>query len=181
MAMMTAKAAVTRKAKFAMRENKSHAAGRPRRVIICARTGTKAIANAPPEIIANNRSGRLLAALNESCKGSVNFREIRIKRAKARTLSRPKKKPINNDVRARNDKFFIMAHTVPLYIPPSTFNITPVIYEAAGETMKAAALANSSGRPILPNGLVSDCLYSSSSSVDDQSIEPANCVDSLLD
>jgi len=37
----------------------------------------------------------------------VNLREIRIKRAKANTLSNPKKKPINKDVRARNDNFFI--------------------------------------------------------------------------
>ena len=47
--------------------------------------------------------------------------------------------------------------------PPSTGIIAPVMYDAAGESKKAATRPNSSGSPYLRNGMCSDCLARTSS------------------
>src|SRR5687767_116836 len=52
-----------------------------------------------------------------------------------------------------------------LVIPPSTASDTPWIKDAAGETRKTAALANSCGCPTRPSGISADCLAISSSTV----------------
>src|SRR5688572_2820504 len=67
-----------------------------------------AIESAPPEMSANRRSGRLLATLNASSSNeSENWRAMMIERAKASTLSMPKKRPMIRDVRARKESLFI--------------------------------------------------------------------------
>src|SRR5829696_4892982 len=96
----------------------------------------KAMARAPPEISANNTSGRLLAALNVSSSWmeSAYWREIIPTRTNASTLSIKKKNAMISDVRARNDNLFIVyayeifrrgfdSHLLPPRAPsPGTLN-----------------------------------------------------------
>src|SRR6266540_4448924 len=109
MAMRMAIEPVTIKARFATRENKSHAAARPFVVRYSLINGMNAIASAPPEISANNTSGKLFAALKVSNNwiDPAYWREIMPTRTNARILSIKKKNAISIDVRARKDKFFI--------------------------------------------------------------------------
>jgi len=97
-------AAVTRKTRLAMRENKSQAAGLPSFWRYSDRTGMKAIASAPPEIKAKIRSGILLAALKASNSlDNPKARAMRTWRINPRIFSTPKKNAMRRVERARCD------------------------------------------------------------------------------
>ncbi len=77
------------------------------RVRVWRRSGMKAIENAPPEMNAKSKSGRLLAALKASCSGRLKVRETMNNRPKARALSRPKRKNRSSEARVRWESLFI--------------------------------------------------------------------------